>query len=55
MIKAFLFLVLAAYVLVALTYSGYLIWTQRDGQNLEIMIPNAIERGLTWPVEALSD
>jgi hypothetical protein len=54
MIRGILFFMLAAYVLIALGYSGYLVWAQRDAHDLEFVIPQAIERGLTWPLEVLN-
>lgn len=53
MIRGILFFVLAAYVLTALGYAGHLVWAQRDARDLEFVIPQAIERGLTWPLDVL--
>lgn len=55
MIRGSIFFVLAAYILIALGYSGYLVWKQRDAKELEFVIPKAVERGLTWPAEVLRE
>ena len=55
MIRAFLFFVLAAYILVAFAVTGHSLWVQWDNRDLEFLVPVAVERGLAWPLETLRD